>query len=181
LAKRGPEDTHMKNRAQGMTLIELLTAMLVLAILMGIAVPSFREFTQNNRTIAATNDLVTALNLARSEALRRATTTVVCASNNQQTCSGSTTWTTGWIAFNDANINGVVDANELLQAWSGVSGGLVATADQDRAAYNAMGMAQLAGDITFRVGASTCTGLHVGQTVISTIGSVRSTKVACPP
>ncbi|HEV7633266.1 MAG TPA: GspH/FimT family pseudopilin [Steroidobacteraceae bacterium] len=171
----------MKNRSQGMTLIELLTAMLVVAILMGLAVPSFREFTQNNRTIAATNELVTALNLARSEALRRATTTVVCASSNQQTCSGSTTWTTGWIAFNDANSNGVVDANELLQAWSGVNGGLVASATQDRAAYNAMGMAQLAGNITFRVGAPTCTGLHVGQTVISTIGSVRSTKVACPP
>jgi type IV fimbrial biogenesis protein FimT len=171
----------MKNRAQGMTLIELLTAVLVVAILMGLAVPSFREFTQNNRTIAATNELVTALNLARSEALRRATTTVVCASANQATCSGSTTWTPGWIAFVDRNNNGVVDANELLQAWGGAGGGLVATADQDRATYNAMGMAQLPGDITFRVGAPTCTGDHVGQTVVSTIGSVRSTKEACPP
>jgi type IV fimbrial biogenesis protein FimT len=171
----------MKNRAQGMTLIELLTAILLVAILMGLAVPGFREFTQNNRTIAATNELVTALNLARSEALRRATTTIVCASADQASCSGALDWTTGWIAFNDANNNGVVDANELLQAWSGVNGGLVASADQDRAAYNAMGMAQLAGNITFRVGAPTCSGLHVGQTVISTIGSVRSTKVACPP
>ena len=171
----------MKNRAQGMTLIELLTAMLVLAILMGIAVPSFREFSSNNRTVAATNELVTALNLARSEALRRATTTVVCASADQATCSGALNWTTGWIAFVDRNNNGNVDADELLQAWSGAGGGLVANADQDRASYNAMGMAQLAGDITFRVGSPACTGLHVGQTIISTIGSVRSTKEPCPP
>ena len=171
----------MKNRAQGMTLIELLTAILVVAILMGLATPSFREFSQNNRMVAATNDLVTALNLARSEALRRATTTVVCASADQATCSGAVNWTTGWVAFNDANNNGNVDADELLQSWGGISGGLVASASQDRAAYNAMGMAQLPGNITFRVGAPTCTGNHVGQTVISTIGSVRSTKVACPP
>ena len=109
----------MKNRAQGMTVIELMTAMLVLAILMGIAIPSFREFSSNNRTVAATNELVTALNVARSEALRRATTTIVCASSDQATCSGSTTWTPGWIAFVDLNNNGVVDADELLQSWGG--------------------------------------------------------------
>ncbi len=171
----------MKNRAQGMTVIELLTAMLVLAILMGLAVPSFREFSQNNRTVAATNDLVTALNLARNEALRRASPTVVCASANQATCSGALDWTTGWIAFVDRDNDGNVGANELLQAWSGVSGGLVASADRDRAAYNAMGMAQLVGAVTIRVGSPACTGDHVGQTVISTVGSVRSTKEACPP
>ncbi|MEP7312674.1 MAG: GspH/FimT family pseudopilin [Pseudomonadota bacterium] len=171
----------MKNRAQGMTLIELLTAILVLSILFGLAIPTFREFTSNNRTVAAANDLVTALNLARSEALRRATTTIVCASNNQTDCSGAMNWATGWIAFVDANGNDMVDANELLQVWSGVQGDMVATADQDRATYNAMGMAQLPGDITFRIGSPACIGDHVSQTVVSTIGSLRTTRVACPP
>lgn len=174
----------MKDRVQGMTMIELMIAMLVLAILVAIAIPSFREFLNNNRTVAATNDLVTALNLARSEALRRATTTIVCASADKATCSGALDWTRGWIVFVDTDGNGAVGGNELLQVWNGVSGAITATADQDRATYNAMGMGQMGAGIptiTFRIGDPGCTGVHVGQTVMSTVGSLRSTKVACPP
>ena len=44
----------------------------VLAILMTVGVPSFRDLVQNNRVTAQTNELVTALNFARTEAVKRA-------------------------------------------------------------------------------------------------------------
>jgi type IV fimbrial biogenesis protein FimT len=173
----------MKNRAQGMTLIELMTAMLVLAILMGIAVPSFRDFASDSRTTAATTDLVTALNLARSEALRRATLVVACASDDDlKDCSDDKDWTKGWIVFADPNGNGKVDADELLQTWEGPSGQIEAQANADRAVYNAMGMAQLQpvlAEVAFDVQLYGFRGDRRKHVTMSPMGSLRTTRVVC--
>jgi type IV fimbrial biogenesis protein FimT len=169
----------MKNRSHGMTLIELLTAMLVLAILMGLAVPTFSDFAANSRTSAATSDLVTALNVARSEALRRSNLVVACASDDLADCSGATNWSGGWIVFSDANGDGNVDADELLQTWTGVQSGIETRATADRAVYNAMGMAQGAAGITFDIKKTGCSGPRAKRIVMSISGSLRTTKVAC--
>jgi type IV fimbrial biogenesis protein FimT len=171
----------MKTRAKGMTIIELMIALLILSILMGIAVPSFQQFTANSRATAATNGLVTALNLARSEALKRSAATMVCASADSATCSASTDWATGWLVTSDTNGNGAIDADEILQAWPALNGGMTATtAAEDRVVYNAMGMSQPAAVITFTVVPPHCTGIHAGQTVVSVTGGLQSNKVACP-
>ena len=60
----------MKRRGLGFTLLELMVTIAVLGILLGLTVPTFREFSRNNSVTTAQNDLVTALNVARSEALR---------------------------------------------------------------------------------------------------------------
>lgn len=104
----------------GYTLLELMTAIAILGILLGIAVPSFREYTRNSRATAAQNDLVTSLALARNESLKRSRAVTVCASTDSLTCSGSTDWSTGWIVFTDGGAAGVVDAgiDALLQVGS---------------------------------------------------------------
>jgi type IV fimbrial biogenesis protein FimT len=172
----------MKNRVQGMTLVELMIAMLVLAILMSIAVPSFRNFAADSRTSAATSDLVTALNLARSEALRRGTRVVACASEDLADCSDSDTWTTGWIVFADPNGNGDADAGELLQTWAAPQGQLEVEADADRAVYNAMGMANLPGglsEVIFSIKKTGCSGTRAKRIRMSLSGSLQTTKVSC--
>jgi type IV fimbrial biogenesis protein FimT len=58
---------------------------------------------------AQTNDLVTAIQLARSEALKRGANMVVCASDTQTTCTGKDTWSSGWIVFSDLNLNNAPD------------------------------------------------------------------------
>jgi type IV fimbrial biogenesis protein FimT len=62
--------TNMKNRL-GFTLIELLITIVVLAVLLTLAAPSFRDVIQNNRVTAQANELVSALHLARAEAVKR--------------------------------------------------------------------------------------------------------------
>jgi type IV fimbrial biogenesis protein FimT len=154
----------------------------VLAILMGIAVPSFRNFASDSRTTAATSDLVTALNTARSEALRRATRVVACASEDLKECSGENDWTMGWIVFADPNGNGDVDADELLQTWAGPEGQIEATANADRAVYNAMGMAQLQPglvEVRFDVQLTGCSGNRRKHVTMSPTGSLRTTRVVC--
>lgn len=55
----------------GVTLLELMVAISVIAILATIAIPTLQNFIQNNRVTAQTNELVAIINLARNEAIRR--------------------------------------------------------------------------------------------------------------
>lgn len=82
-------------RQSGFTLIELMVTISVLAILLGVGVPSFQATIQGNRISTSANDLVAALQFARSEAVRRGVNVTVCSSNDQATCSGA--WSDGWI------------------------------------------------------------------------------------
>jgi type IV fimbrial biogenesis protein FimT len=172
-----------KSRSRGMTLIELVVAMLVLAILMSIAIPSFREFAGNSRSGAAASSLISALNLARSEALRRSTPVSVCSSVTLLKCAKALDWSTGWVVFADANGNEDVDANELLQTSPALQSGTRAISTAKLATYNSMGMAQLAGggSATFTVYQPGCGGDQARQMVLTPTGSLETTKKACPP
>lgn len=99
-----------------MTLVELLITIVVLSILLALGVPGLQNFIKSTRVSAQANDLVVAIQLARSEAVKRGSGTVVCASNNEATCSGSDDWSTGWIVFSDIGQDGDLnlDANADL-------------------------------------------------------------------
>lgn len=158
-----------------------MVALSILSILLVIAVPAFRGITANSRVAAATNDLVTSLTLARSEALRRSTMTRVCASANQADCSGGTDWSRGWVVFVDTDGDGDVGAGELLQTYPGVDASITLAATASQVSYNALGMGELAGaNVTFTVTPSYCTDDRVGRTVVSRVGTVQSSRIACP-
>ena len=65
----------------GFTLIELMIVILLGAILMGMAIPSFRSLMAGNRLTTQANDLVGAINYARSEAISHNTTVTFCRAN----------------------------------------------------------------------------------------------------
>jgi len=109
----------------GFTLLELMTALVVAATLIAIAVPSMSSFIQNNRIVTQTNDLIADLNFARSESVKRSTTIAICKSSNATACStGGNNWAMGRIIFVDPNANGVVDPGEtILRARELLDGG----------------------------------------------------------
>jgi type IV fimbrial biogenesis protein FimT len=92
----------------GFTLIELLVTIVVLSILLGLAVPAFRSFMQNDQQWVQTNNLLLSLNAARSEAIKNDTTVFpgipgrpgsqICTSNTGVACTG-TPWSQGWIVL----------------------------------------------------------------------------------
>ena len=102
----------------GFTLIELVVTLAIAGSLLAIAVPNFITFVQNSRLTSQANDFVTALNYARSEAIKRGVRTTVCSRATDATCAGSTTWDTGWLVFVDCNSDGVVDAGTCPD-WDG--------------------------------------------------------------
>ncbi len=94
---------------KGFTLIELMVTLAVAAILLTVGVPSFRATVENNRLTTAANELVSALNLARSEAIKRGVRVTVCKSADGATCTTSGDWEQGWIVFVDLNGDGIFD------------------------------------------------------------------------
>lgn len=99
------------DKEPGFTLVELLIAIVVVTILLASGVPAFKDFIKNNRVTSQTNGHVSVIQLARSEALKRGTNMVVCASDDQATpkCTGKDTWADGWILFSDLNLNNAPD------------------------------------------------------------------------
>ena len=105
---------------RGVTLIELMVALIVAAILLGVGMPSFVDFIRDNQTVSETNKLIRDLNYARSEAVQRGITVSLCRSNTGTGCT-ATNWQDGWIVFTDENDNRAVDgADEVLQVSDGL-------------------------------------------------------------
>jgi type IV fimbrial biogenesis protein FimT len=124
-------------RSAGTTLVELLTAFAVVAVLVTLAAPSFRSLQLDSRRTAVVNGFLHGLFLARAEAIKRAQIVSVCRSIDGQRCdySGSD-WSAGWIVFvnRDRDEPPVRDAAEELIVSSGSwPGGTIAT---NRRAYS---------------------------------------------
>lgn len=84
---------------RGFTLIELMVAIMVLSILLGIAVPSFRDAALGSRLTGYANDLVAGVQIARSEAIKRNAPVVLCASEDGETCGTGAGWEVGWVVL----------------------------------------------------------------------------------
>jgi type IV fimbrial biogenesis protein FimT len=63
---------------RGFTLIELMVGILVAAVMLTIAVPSFHSLTLSNRLTTTANDIVGAINTARMEAIKLNAPTQLC-------------------------------------------------------------------------------------------------------
>ncbi len=180
----------MVTKQQGFTLVELMVTITVLAIVIGIAVPSFYGQIQNNRSLALGEEFAGALNYARSEAVKRGKRVTLCASADASKCSGS--WQQGWIAFvdsatsDDAATPVIAQDAAVLRRWQALSGkaSLAVTQGGKGAAfirYNRLGILGRAdrGDITVALSYSGCTGNAARTITIGPAGMTAVTRTSC--
>jgi type IV fimbrial biogenesis protein FimT len=87
-------------RSQGVTLIELVTTIGIVAILTSLAAPSFSNLRHDAERTSTVNSFLLALFLARSEAMKRGQIVSVCKSRDGSTCAGkNVVWQEGWLVF----------------------------------------------------------------------------------
>ena len=110
-------------KENGFTLIELMTALGIAALLMSLAIPALRSFTTNATQTGAINDFVSSMHLARNMAITTNARVTVCASAAGENCQ-SVNWDNGWIVFADNNSNQQVDGDESIIATSEAIDGL---------------------------------------------------------
>jgi type IV fimbrial biogenesis protein FimT len=105
----------MNTRTQrGFTLWELMLAVAVAGVVLGLGVPSFQEFQRNNAMAAAANDLLTGLLLARAEAVKRQVPVTFCATPDPSAANPEcgTSGASGYIVFVDDDGDDVVEATD---------------------------------------------------------------------
>ncbi|MFO1474174.1 MAG: GspH/FimT family pseudopilin [Lysobacterales bacterium] len=95
-------------RQSGFTMVELMVTVAVAAVLLALATPSFEGVLNGNRLASQSNELVAALQIGRSEAVKNNARVIVCRSTNLTTCAAGAAWT-GWVAGIDSNRDGQVD------------------------------------------------------------------------
>lgn len=101
--------------SRGFTLVEMAITVAVLAVLLGLSAPLFTAMINGNRLTGNANELVAAVLIARSEAIRGNVRTSLCQSADGASCSNASPWQ-GWIVFADANGNNTADAGEIVRA-----------------------------------------------------------------
>lgn len=94
-----------RSSTYGFTLIELLIAIAILGVVLGLGLPSLRDFMVSNRLTSDINSFVGLVNYSRSEAITRNQSVVICPKNPaNDTCSSSQFW-------NEYDIQAFVDVD----------------------------------------------------------------------
>ncbi|WP_020394822.1 GspH/FimT family pseudopilin [Thiolinea disciformis] len=93
-----------------MTLTELLITVAISSIMATMAFPNVKSMIERNQQITFTNQVVSSLYLARSEAAKRGYPVTFCASTDQEQCDlEANDYSQGWLVFVDYNGNGRFD------------------------------------------------------------------------
>ena len=131
---------------RGFTLVEALVVMAIIAILLAIAMPSFRDFAAARAVDAQISDFAGSLRLARTEAIKRGRAVVMCRTNDPQAaspaCAGGADWRDGWLIMQGDNLI-------RLQSSYRNSGGIVSSAGLSTIAFTPSGIAPASSETTF--------------------------------
>ena len=167
--------------SSGFTLTELIISIAIAGMLAGIAIPSFISLITSNRLTTYANELMTALNLARSEAIKRGVQVTVSRKGGV-----SQEWEGGWDVFVDDDGDDTFSAgDEILRTYATLPSGYTlrtgTSTYQDYASYLPSGVSKRVVGDTFRLCYDT-DNTTSRAIIINSIGRARVSTgtVSCP-
>ena len=155
------------NTNTGFTLIELILTVAIMSIILTVGLPSFQSTVASNRLTSTTNAMVSALQLAKSEAMKQHKTVVVRKKNND--------WANGWEVFVDDLIeNKTFDSGEtvlVINEFDSLNSTIkIVPTYTNYISFSATGRAT-AGHFTF------CSGTDYRSIIIAMTGRIRTSSV----
>jgi len=146
------------HRHRGVTLLELLVVMSITALLLGFGVPSFISTVRSSQMSSSVNSFLSDMRYARSMAVRRSASVVMCRVNKlddeaNPVCNTGKTldvdgdglddgWAGGWFVFEDVNGDSALNAGETvlrLQSKSSAIGSIMGSSSNNKFSFTATG------------------------------------------
>jgi type IV fimbrial biogenesis protein FimT len=148
-------------RVKGFTLIELMVTIAVAAILVSIALPSFRNLIVSNRLNTLATEMVDAVSFARSESVKRNSPVVFCraASATATVCDSGSFWA-HWVilAGTDVIRRGEVNShNSTIEVSSDLT--------DEEVVFGGDGLARTNGNIISESTISICSESGPGESI----------------
>lgn len=123
-------------------MIELIVAMMIIIILSALAAPAMQEMTIRSVVRTNTNDIVTALNLARAEAVKRGRDVAIIAQGGD--------WNSGWVMQATGIADALMEHGPVKQDYR-VLGAASGGGANDRVIFTATGTLRTATSYDFSV------------------------------
>ena len=174
----------MRQDARGFTLMELLVAMGVMGVLLGIGVPSFHSLQRSMAAASAFHLFTTSLATARGTAITRGVPVSLCPSVDGERCQKTTTWDQGWIVFEDADHKTQpASSDAILHRFTGLDRGMVlrSTAGRTLVRFHPSGMAP-GTNVSLRL-CSSGDRSYLGSVILNNAGRPRTERkvdATCP-
>jgi len=132
---------------RGFTLIEIMIALVIFALLLAAALPSYRDWIAAQQLANHAHFIADTLDLARSEAIKHGYRVNVCKTRDQRLCTDDGGWEQGWLLFVDENHSGQVDDDEIVLHREGpAQNGITMHGNrpvEDYVSYTSLGHARL--------------------------------------
>lgn len=165
----------------GITALELLVTMAIIAVLLASGVPAIKNYSWNLRLRSAMDLLHTDLNLARGRAIGDNIQTVICPANNSLHCSGDSAWQNGWIVFTDINADRRRQTTEPLLKHTGAIESLNINSSRSRNSLRFYPNGSAPGSNTSIVFCDTRGAVHAGKISVSNSGRIRQATGGISP
>ncbi|HEY5803237.1 MAG TPA: GspH/FimT family pseudopilin [Lysobacter sp.] len=134
----------MERHQRGFSLVELMAALVILGVLLGVGVPAFRQLIDSMRVHNAFHELSTSLAMARMSAVSGGATVLVCPSADGRTCRQDSVWDQGWITFRASGRlqRHPISAEDILFLASSPGHGLALRSNRPRIRFQPNGLSE---------------------------------------
>ncbi len=174
-------------RESGTTLLELMLALTIAGLLVGLAVPMYGAWIAEYQVMNFARDLAGNMNTARSEAIKRGFRVNLCKSADHRTCATSGDWAQGFVVYLDVDRDGQVDVGEsALKVGEAAPRGITARGNRpiaDYVSYTSLGTARL---LNGGLQMGTLTVCRSGQKAVDVVlansgrARIQKTAAMCP-